>query len=469
MVSHRLAGAPLDFAALRRDLAVPGEFSAEAQTEAELAARARPIAGEDRTDLPLVTIDPPGSMDLDQAIHIGATNDGGFVVSYAIADVASFVRPAGPLDAETQKRGETLYFPDARIPLHPPVLSEGAASLLPDEVRPAVLWQISLDQRGEVRGVDVRRAQVRSRQRLDYAGVQRALDDGTASVELRRLEAVGRLRLALARERHAINLDLPDQEVIDDGDGGWSLRFRQELPAERYNAQMSLLTGMCAAQLMLDGGVGILRTVPAPAPRSVRALRRIAAAMKIDWPRDAYPGDVLAGVDRSDPKSVSLVDAAALLLRGSSYVAFDGQPPAQQWHGGVGAPYAHVTAPLRRLVDRYASEICLAVHHQQPVPDWVRQRLPALPDTMREAGRRSNEVDRAVVDMVEAWLLARRVGDVFPLVVVDVEGDTATVSLEEPAVLARCRGSHLELGARITARLVQADVATRTVRFEQES
>jgi VacB/RNase II family 3'-5' exoribonuclease len=466
MVSHRLAGAPFDFAALRAELAVPGEFAPEVLAEATRAASAPTWPDADRTDLPLVTIDPPGSLDLDQALHIERTSDGGYVVSYAIADVAAFVRPEAPLDDETQRRGTTLYFPDSRVPLHPLVLSEGGASLLPDQIRPAILWRITLDGMGAVVDVDVHRARVRSRERLDYQQVQRALDDGSASDRIRLLEEVGRLRLALARSRHAINLELPDQEVVADGPEQWTLVFRRELPAERYNAEMSLLTGMCAAALMLDGRIGIVRTVPPPSKQSVAALRRVARTMGIEWPAGAEPGDVLDAIDRTDPKAVAFVDSAAVLLRGSAYVAFDGDLPAQRTHGGVGAPYAHVTAPLRRLVDRYGSEICLALRAAQPVPDWVRRRLPELPETMKHAAQRSAQVDRAVVDAAEAYLLAGRVGEQFGVVVVEVEGENATVSLDDPAVLARCRGTHLPLGERVTARLVEADIDTRTVRFE---
>jgi VacB/RNase II family 3'-5' exoribonuclease len=467
MVSHRLAGAPLDFAALRSELSVPGEFSPAVIAEATRSATSPVEPDDDRTDIPLVTIDPLGSLDLDQAVHIGTAPGGGYVVSYAIADVASFVRPGGELDQETQRRGETLYFPDARVPLHPLVLSEGAASLLAGEVRPAVLWRITLDDAGEVVDVDVRRARVRSRQRLDYVGVQRMLDDGSAPDTIRLLETVGRLRLNLARKRHAIDLDLPEQEVVAEDHGGWALRYRRQLAAERYNAQMSVLAGMCAAALMLRSGIGVLRTVPAPSQKSVDTLRRVARVMGIDWPRHAEPGDVLDAVDRGNPKHAAFVDAAAVLLRGSSYQAFDGALPEQRVHGGLGAPYAHVTAPLRRLVDRYGTEICLAIQHQQPVPNWVRDRLPTLPEAMKQAAHRAGQIDRAVIDAVEAWLLSARVGEQFDVVVIDVEGDTATVSLDDPAVLARCRGAHLPLGERVRARLVQADVATRTVRFEQ--
>ena len=101
------------------------------------AARDPVCRSSDLTDLEFVTIDPAGAMDLDQAMHLEADGDG-YVVHYAIADVMAFVEPGDPVDVEAHGRGESLYGADSKIPLHPKVLSEGAASLLPDEDRPGV-------------------------------------------------------------------------------------------------------------------------------------------------------------------------------------------------------------------------------------------------------------------------------------------------------------------------------------------
>lgn len=465
MVTHRVAGAPLDFAALRAELAVPGDFASPVLADARAAAAKVELPDDDATDIPFVTIDPPGSRDLDQAVHI-ARDGPGYLVSYAIADVASFVSPGSATDDEAHRRGETLYFPDARVPLHPPVLSEGAASLLPDQVRPAVLWRITLDAAGEPTHVDVRRARVRSTAQLDYAGAQQQVARGEAPVAISLLDAVGRLRLARARARHAINLDLPEQQV-ERHDGTWRLVVREPLAIEDCNAEISLLTGMCAARLMLDHGCGILRTLPEPDERAVRAIRRAARTLGVDWPDGADPGDVLASLDRSDPRHVALIEHAAALLRGAAYTSFDGVAPELSVHAGIGAPYTHATAPLRRLVDRYSSEICLALHVGGDIPAWVRERLPELPGVMSTADRRAHEIDRAVVDATEAWLLHGRVGDVFEALVIDANERSATVMLDDPPVRARCEGAQLPVGVRIGVRLLEADVARRSVRFER--
>jgi exoribonuclease R len=465
-MKHRVAGAPLDFAALRAQLEVPGDFASAVLDEAVHNVRAVWLPDQDRTDIPFVTIDPPGSRDLDQAVHL-ARDGAGFRVTYAIADVAAFVPAGGLLDAEAHRRGETLYFPDMRVPLYPPVLSEAAASLLPGQVRPAVVWRIGLAADGTVTSTAVSRARVRSTAQLDYPGVQRALEQGRLPEPIAALPEIGAARLALARARHAIDLDLPEQIVERRGPGRYSLALRGQLPVERFNAELSLLTGMCAASIMLAGGIGVLRVVPPPAAGAVESLRRAARALGIVWPRHAQPGDVLDSLDRTDARHAAFVEHAVALLRGARYTSFAGSAPAQPLHSGVGAPYAHVTAPLRRLVDRYATEVCLALHAREQVPGWVRAALPALPDEMQRADHLAHEVDRAVVDATEAWLLRERVGEVFDAVVVDADEHAGTVLLDDPPVRARCAGSGLPVGERIRVRLVSADVATRSVRFER--
>ena len=459
---------PLDFNAIRQELDIPGPFPADALAAADQAAQRTFPDHDDATALDLVTIDPPGSRDLDQALGIETTGDG-WRVSYAIADVAAWVDPGGPIDAAARERTQTYYAPDLRTPLHPPVLGEAAASLLPDGPRPAALWTIDVDGDGRTTAVDVRRALVRSRAQLTYAGVQQQLDDGTAPDCLRALPALGTALTADARRRGAIELGLADQEVVAAPDGTWTLELRADLPVEHWNAQVSLLTGRAAAWLMIEGGIGILRTVPQADPDTFPRLRRAARSLGIPWPEGTDPGTVLASLDTGQPRHAAFADLAAELLRGAAYTPFTGPPPADPGHAGVGAPYAHVTAPLRRLVDRFGTEICLALVAGTPVPAWVTDALPELPEQMAAGDSRAKKLDRAVIDATEAFVLADRVGSVLAAAVVESGDKYGTVLLEEPPVRARCDTAHLPLGEVVHVRCTAADVTERTVRFERVS
>jgi exoribonuclease R len=461
--AHRVRAPELNFGALRQELDLPGHFPPEALADARRAAATPRLPESDLTAVPFVTIDPPGARDLDQAVHLSRTASG-FRVLYAIADVASFVTPGGPVDAESWKRGETQYFPDAKVPLHPPELSEGAASLLPGQVRPAAVWTIDLDAAGEVTQATVARARVRSTAQLDYESVH---NSGSLPASIEALTDIGSLRAARALRRGAIDLRLPEQEVHPGADGTWQLTFRAPLPIEEHNAQISLLTGECAARIMLDGGVGLLRTLPPADPRDVAKLRAAAPALGVRWPDGAGPAEVVAAVDRADPRGAAFLDLAAMLLRGAGYTPFDGPPPEQPGHAAVASPYAHVTAPLRRLADRYATEICLALCAGEAVPAWARDALAGLPATMERSDRRAHEADRAVLDLAEAVILRDRIGEVFDAAVVELNGGSAAIVVADPAVRAKCSGTGMSLGATIRARLVSADPDARKVRFER--
>ena len=456
-------------AQVEQELELPGrEFPDEVNQAAERAAASPRLPELDRTDIPFLTIDPEGSMDLDQALHIERAGEG-FLVHYAIADVAAFVEPGDPVDLEAHVRGETLYGAGGRIPLHPPALSESAASLLPDQTRPALLWSITLDDAGAPTQVGVERALVRSRERTSYEAAQAALDDGTAGDVLQLLREVGQLREQQEVARGGVSLPLPEQEVAVSDDGAFRLELRRQLPVELWNAQISLLTGISAATLMIAGEVGLLRTLPAADPRDVARLRRVAKGLGIEWPEPMAYDVFIRSLDTSKPAHQAMVVACTRLLRGSGYVAFEGEVPAEREHSAIAAPYAHVTAPLRRLGDRYALEVCVALSAGRPVPDWVLAALPDLPKTLEDSARRAGSYERAVLDVIEAGLLAGRVGEEFGGVITSIRDDDARrgeVVLAEIGVEAPVTGERdLPLGTEVRVRLETADLVTRKVAF----
>lgn len=453
------------FEAIRAEMEVPAEFPAEVLAEAEEVASSVPLPERDERAVEFITIDPEGSMDLDQAMNIQREGDG-FVVRYAIADVPAFVRPDGAIAAEAWKRGLTIYCPDQRTPLHPPVMSEGAASLLPEEDRPAFLWDIHLDAAGAITQASVHRAAVRSRRRYTYVEAQAQIDDGSAEETLLLLKEVGLLRIDQEKQRGGATLPMPEQEVHVQ-DGAYVTQFRPLLPAEDWNAQISLMTGMAAADLMLQAKVGILRTMPDPEQKDIDRLRRQARALGVEWPQDASYGDFLRSLDVSDGQHLFLVHEATSLFRGAGYTAFDGELPELTTQSAIAAPYAHATAPLRRLVDRFVLEICAAVSAEQEIPAWAREALPGLPEVMDAADSRAKKVERACVDAVEAAVLAPRVGEEFDAVVVESsDKGRLTVQLAEPAVVAGASGQ-AEPGDDVRVRLVEADVATHSIGFEK--
>ena len=452
------------FDAVRAELKVAGEFPPEVIAEAQAAAGAVATSRRDETGVAFLTIDPPGSRDLDQAMHIERAGRG-YRVRYAIADVPAFVKPGGAIDNEALKRGQTIYAPDRRTPLHPEPISGDAASLLPHQVRPAFIWDMHLDSDGDGTSVEVYRAMVSSKDRLDYAQVQRAVDGGTDDERLGLLKEVGERRIAMEWARGGASLPMPEQEVSMDKDGNYVLAFRPLVAAEEWNDQISLMTGIAAADMMLHAEVGILRTMPEPEPNVLQRFRRQVRALGVTWPAEMLYGEFLRSLDRTDPRHLALIHEATSLFRGASYTPFDGGVPEWTRHAAVAAPYAHVTAPLRRLVDRFGLVVCESICRDVPVPDWVRSALPTLPKIMTSSDRRANAVERACTDAVEAAALQHRVGETFRGSVVDVTDRGALVQIIDPAILASADGE-CSAGDQVTVKLTEADVDRRRVRFQ---
>ncbi|CAH0127936.1 Ribonuclease R [Microbacterium oxydans] len=447
--------------ALRGALDAPVEFPAEVIAEAEAAKASEPDL--DLRDVPFATLDPEGSRDLDQAFHLERSGSG-FTVRYAIADVPGFVTPGGAVDAEARRRGQTLYAADGSIPLHPRVLSEDRASLLAAVDRPALVWTFALDSDGTVSDHRLERALIRSRAQLDYVSAQQSLErgeDGPWSL----LPEIGGLRIALEQQRGGASLNLPDEEVVQTADGSYGIERRHPLPIEEWNAQLSLMTGMAAAEMMLDARIGVLRTMPQPDEPSFDAFRHQTEALGRPWTAGRY-GDYLRELDRTDPMTLPILEAAATLFRGAGYVVFDGAAPTDAEQAAIGAPYAHTTAPLRRLVDRWSLAICLAVSNGEDAPAWARDSLAELPALMQESGQRASRLNSATINAVEAALLTPLVGSVVNATVVELRGERATIQIAEPAVTASAPiPSGAKPGDIIALHVVRADIARGEVDF----
>lgn len=184
-------------AKIRTEFHVPDGFPVVVVAAAEAAAKRVPNQHADRTAMPFVTLDPASSTDLDQAFSIEASG-GDLLLHYAIADVAWFVEDGDAIDLEAWTRGETLYLPDGKAGLYPPVIAEAAASLLPDGSRPAVVFTVRVAQDGAAKLDGAERAIIQSRLKLAYDSVK-ASDVPAGFAEMARRMAMNEKRRGASR------------------------------------------------------------------------------------------------------------------------------------------------------------------------------------------------------------------------------------------------------------------------------
>ena len=454
------------FQSKRAELGVRVDFPEEVLREAEEAAKRDPAALADLTEVPFITIDPPGSRDLDQALCIQRADDGGFRLWYAIADVGFFVDRGSVVEAEAWLRALTFYAPDLRAPVYPPSLSQGAASLLAEQVTPAVVFAFELDARAEIRTLRIQRGRVRSRAQLTYEQALAHVEGGTFSepwaASLLELRRFGEERRKRETERGGVSLPILEQHVERGAAARLGYQVEYELPnaAEDWNAQVSLLTGHAAALRMLEGRVGLLRTMPPPEPKKVEIFRRAARTLGFQWADETSYAEFVRSLDPRHPKVTPLLWQARRVSRGSDYEAFEGEAPADPLHHSLAMPYAHVTAPLRRLADRYVLELLVQLENgERPSPAEV-EALCRLPTVMNDTETRANKLERAVVDFAEAWALRGREGERFAATVLDVRGDRVEVQIEDPAVRVQASTGAVtpELAARVQVRLEAVSV-----------
>ncbi|MBN9547859.1 MAG: RNB domain-containing ribonuclease [Alphaproteobacteria bacterium] len=443
-------------AKIRAEFHVPDGFPPEVMAAAHAAAKRAPDQHADRTAMPFVTLDPASSTDLDQAFSIDASG-GDLLLHYAIADVAWFAEDRDAVDLEAWNRGETLYLPDGKAGLYPPVIAEGAASLLPDGPRPAIIFTIRVAGDGAVKLDAAERAIIKSRAKLAYDSVQ-VSDLPAGFAELAR-------RMAANEERRgASRVDPPEQEVEKLADGTFRLSFRPLLQSEQDNAALSLAANMAIADAMLAHKTGLFRVMSGPDASKVQRLRNAAQALGLSWPASTSLRDYQRTLDPADPKQAALMLEIRRAGNGASYQPY--QEGVVPWHEAMAATYAHATAPLRRLADRYVVRCALAIANGQPMPQAVTDAFARLPKVMGRADARASQINHAAIDLAEAVMLKGHEGETFNAVVTDFVDHGVRAQLADMPVVANVKASGLRQGEDLRLKLVSADPDQRSIVFE---
>jgi ribonuclease R len=458
---------------------------------------------EDLTHLPLPTIDPEDARDHDDAVWVERAGDGGYRAWIAIADVSSYVRPGTNLDAESFKRGCSIYLPDRAIPMLPRPLSSNLCSLLPDVIRLCLCVEVELDAGGRVKRSRVIRGFMKSQAKLTYGGVARALGftsepprDPKAEAMIEGLRVANELSRSLRAQRMkrgALDFDLPEAKIIMDDKGHpTDVQKRAQDPGMKkaYSLieELMLLANEMLAEWLVTKGVPAVFRVHAP-PDQKKLANLVVMCAELGVPFDLE--------DAEDPKKLSVILRSfaehpqasvlnMLLLRAMKQATYD---TTNIGHFGLASKaYLHFTSPIRRYPDLVVhrsvhDELLGQRRHKTP---QAAQKLGEAAVAASNAERKAMEIEREVVDLYRAIMMRDRIGERYEGTVTAIVGSGLFCQLDSPfvdvlvrledlgsdrweldeekmRVVAARSGDSLGLGEKLVVEIVDAQILRRTV------
>lgn len=406
---------------------IPTIFPDDVLKEAEQAGEADMKKREDWRDLPLITIDPADAKDHDDAVYAvaddNANNEGGVIVTVAIADVSWYVRPRSALDKEALLRGNSVYVPDRVVPMLPERISNDLCSLKEDVDRPALAVRMTFAADGRKLRHTFHRIMMRSHVRLSYQEAQTAIDGGDAPRATPSLDSVLK-PLWLAYDvlnkgrayRQPLDLDMPERKILLNEDGSVDrVIVPPRLNAHKLIEEFMIQANVAAAETLEKRRQPLIyRIHDVPSLAKLESLRQFLRTLTIPLAKGsqikpATFNAILKQVEELDSKEL----VNSVILRSQSQAEYS---PVNIGHFGLNLKkYAHFTSPIRRYAD-------LIVHRalvgslglgEGGITLPEEENLDVIAEQISDSERRAMLAERQTVDRLISTHLADKIGAQF--------------------------------------------------------
>ena len=421
--------------------------------------------------LPIFTIDSAETKDIDDAISLTRTSDGGFELGVHIADVSNYVKPGTELDNEAFSRATSVYYADQVVPMLPKALSNGICSLNENELRLAFSCLMRLDKEGNLTDYRFVKSIIRSRVKGVYSEIN-ALLAGTADAEIKakyadvidQLPAMKELyghRARLRKERGCMDIESGEVKLILDENGRCiDVKKRTSGESESMIEEFMLLANQCAAHFARVKQIPfVYRVHEEPNAEKLERLHALLQACGIndhfakDVPTPKELSAILEGV-RGTPFE-QIVNTG--MLRCMSKACYEEKPKGH--YGLVLKDYAHFTSPIRRYPD-------LAIH--RIMTDMLKgtekeTMILRYTDFAERASKQSSEreviamqIERKAEDCYKAEYARRHLGECYEGTISGVTQRGLFIELDNgvegfvPASSLTPSGTSLTEGVRLT-------------------
>lgn len=408
---------------------IPVEFPDEALEEAESA---QPVTPDGRTDLralPLVTIDGEDARDFDDAVHAAPDDDpgnaGGHILHVAIADVAHYVTPEGPLDRSARERGNSVYFPDRVVPMLPEALSNDLCSLRPDVDRACMAIRMRVSADGRLLDKKVMRGIMRSKARLTYTQVQDAMEGRPVEQKIADLldpvirplyaayDALQKGRAA----RGTLELDLPElQVVLSDTGTVERITPRQRFESHKLIEEFMITANVAAAELLEErhARAVMYRVHEPPKLDRLEGLRESLQVLDIKLATDGalrphHFTKILSRVAGTEKAQL----VSDMVLRAQSQAVYS---PENEGHFGLALQrYSHFTSPIRRYADLLVHRALISAYGlgKGGLPDSQAEQFDKFGELISNTERRAIAAERDATDRYLTAYMADRIGATF--------------------------------------------------------
>lgn len=352
----------------------------------------------------IFTIDGDDARDFDDAVSLEPMENGHMLLGVHIADVSHYVTPGSPLDDEAYRRGTSVYYPGHVVPMLPVALSNGICSLNPDVDRLAFSAFLEVDKDGRCHKSQFAKTVIRSKARMTYRKMNEIFDGNeerraeyaflTETAD--RMHALSQAMRRRRMERGALDLDLPEAEILTDESGEpVEVSFRARGDAEKMIEEFMLAANEAVAAYMTHrNNPTVYRVHESPDPEKLRVFAQFARPFgyRVDASKPNDTAQLQAVLDgaKDDPRQRAL---PTLLLRSLARARYDAECLG---HYGLQAKeYLHFTSPIRRYPDLVAHRMLFkAISGQQYTKsDWVFCEEAASQSTTREFAADTAERD----------------------------------------------------------------------------
>lgn len=409
-----------DFALILEKYGLSQEFPKGVLEEAEgFPAPSEDMSGRlDLRHLPVVTIDGEDARDFDDAISLEETEKG-YRLGVHIADVSWYVREGSLLDREALRRGTSVYLVEKAIHMLPERLSTVLASLRPDEDRLALSVFMSYDREGGLLDHSLARTVIRSRERLTYSQVEGFLESGTSGVvPFRAMDHLATMLKASRRDRGALELETPEQEIVLDDQGNpLRVSLAPEYRSHSIIEEFMISANEVIAKMAANKGIPLIyRVHEEPDPLKMEALADFL--FRIGYlsrrPRRARARLIREALAKSKGKPEENL-VSSVVLRSLKVARYEANPSP---HFGLGAShYCHFTSPIRRypdlMVHRLVTECILKRMPRMKVINRWKKVLPEVALKCSMSERIAQEAERDSTELKTLRYMKKQLGEVF--------------------------------------------------------